>query len=502
MRSRNSSAPSVPAPGLALLGALLSLALPGIGHVLIGAWRRGILLFLSLASMLGLMIWRISLVGRREPDFPSKVSKAFELQPILLAVAVVLALIYLWIALDLVLAARQARGAGNPALWFLVLAAYFALGWQIGDIDLLKLATQARAAGPFLVNIAWPWERAVYREPMLLAADVEVRIPCFGTPPDLPEPVRGEAYLAVDPACGDLSTQEGGPGTTLTLRGIGFAPATETEIWWRDELRNEFRQRQGGDYLKVNTDEQGAFQVDVIIPYRLIPPAEAGDFSTWELEGRQLSALGPAEPSTELLSAIEKMVETIFLGMMATAFGIVLSIPASFLAARNLMSGSRITLWIYYLTRTLLNIVRSIEPLIWAVIALIVVGLGPFAGILALTLHSIAALGKLYSEAIESIDPGPLEAIQATGANWLQTVIYGVVPQVVPPFVSFTIYRWDINVRMSTIIGLVGGGGIGFLLIQWLRLGDYKAAGIAVWFITIAVALLDYVSSEIRQRYI
>src|SRR3990172_8773076 len=142
MRSRNSSAPSVPAPGLALLGALLSLALPGIGHVLIGAWRRGILLFLSLASMLGLMIWRISLVGRREPDFPSKVSKAFELQPILLAVAVVLALIYLWIALDLVLASRRARGANSPALWFLILAAFFAMGWQIGDIDLLKLATQ------------------------------------------------------------------------------------------------------------------------------------------------------------------------------------------------------------------------------------------------------------------------------------------------------------------------------------------------------------------------
>jgi hypothetical protein len=116
--------------------------------------------------MLGLMIWRISLVGRREPDVPSKVSKAFELQPILLAVAVVLALIYLWIALDLVLAARQVRGAGNPALWFLVLAAYFALGWQIGDINLVKLATQARAAGPFLVNLAWPWERAIYREPM------------------------------------------------------------------------------------------------------------------------------------------------------------------------------------------------------------------------------------------------------------------------------------------------------------------------------------------------
>ncbi|MFN2274555.1 MAG: phosphonate ABC transporter, permease protein PhnE, partial [Anaerolineales bacterium] len=180
----------------------------------------------------------------------------------------------------------------------------------------------------------------------------------------------------------------------------------------------------------------------------------------------------------------------------------ILAIPVSFLAARNLMSGTWITLAIYFLTRTILNIIRSIEPLIWAIIAVVVVGLGPFAGILALTLHSIAALGKLYSESIESIDSGPIEAIQATGANWLQTIMYAVVPQIIPPFVSFTIYRWDINVRMSTVIGLVGGGGIGFLLVQWIRLLDYRAAGIAVWFIAITVAILDYVSSEIRQRFV
>jgi phosphonate transport system permease protein len=131
-----------------------------------------------------------------------------------------------------------------------------------------------------------------------------------------------------------------------------------------------------------------------------------------------------------------------------------------------------------------------------------VVGLGPFAGILALTLHSVAALGKLYSEAVESIDPGPIEAIQATGANWLQMVMYAVVPQIIPPFVSFTIYRWDINIRMSTIIGFVGGGGIGFLLAQWIRLLDYQAAGIAVWFIAVTVAILDYVSAEIRARFV
>ena len=153
-----------------------------------------------------------------------------------------------------------------------------------------------------------------------------------------------------------------------------------------------------------------------------------------------------------------------------------LALPVSFLAARNLMSASWITLVIYYLVRAILNIIRSIEPIIWAIIAVIVVGLGPFAGILALVLHSIAALGKLYSEAIESNDPGPIEAIQATGANWVQTVIYAVIPQIVPPFVSFTIYRWDINVRMSTIIGLVGGGGIGFLLIQYIRVLDYRSA--------------------------
>jgi phosphonate transport system permease protein len=149
-----------------------------------------------------------------------------------------------------------------------------------------------------------------------------------------------------------------------------------------------------------------------------------------------------------------------------------------------------------------LNIIRSIEPLIWAIIFVIIVGLGPFAGIMALTVHSIAALGKLYSESIESIDPGPIEAIQATGANWLQVVVFAVVPQIVPPFVSFTIYRWDINIRMSTIIGFVGGGGIGFLLSQWIRLLEYRAAGIAVWFIAITVAILDFVSSEVRQRFV
>jgi phosphonate transport system permease protein len=174
----------------------------------------------------------------------------------------------------------------------------------------------------------------------------------------------------------------------------------------------------------------------------------------------------------------------------------------SFFAARRPRVHQCSNLAIYALVRLVLNIIRSIEPLIWAVIAIIWVGLGPFAGTLALTLHTIAALGKLYSEAIENIDSGPIEAIQATGANWLQVIVYAIIPQVIPPFVSFTIYRWDVNIRSSTIIGAVGGGGIGFLLIQWIRLSDYDSAGIAVWLIAIVVSVLDYVSAQIRKEFV
>jgi len=366
----------------------------------------------------------------------------------------------------------------------------------------MTLITEAQDAGPFMMRILWPWERAISRPEELLTAYVEVQTPCVEPIPANPEEVPGEAYVFVDPTCGDLSQQDGTAGTTLTFSGRNFAPNAETEIWWQDDMGNEFRQRQAGEYVILTTDENGSFQIDIIMPYRVIPSSDAREFALWQLQARQVASLGAAEPSEELLISMEKMVETIFLGMMSTFLGIILSVPISFLAARNLMSSSWVTLAIYYFIRAIMNIIRSIEPLIWAVIAIIVVGLGPFAGIVALTVHSIAALGKLYSEAIESIDPGPIEAIQATGANWLQTVMYAVVPQIIPPFVSFTIYRWDINVRMSTVIGMVGGGGIGFVLIQWIRLFDYKAAGIAVWFIALTVAVLDYVSAEIRARFV
>lgn len=155
---------------------------------------------------------------------------------------------------------------------------------------------------------------------------------------------------------------------------------------------------------------------------------------------------------------------------------------------------------LYNTARTTLNIVRSIEPLIMGLVFVIWVGIGPFAGVLALTLHSIASLGKLYSEQIENIDPGPIEALESTGANQLQTIVYAVVPQIIPPYIAFTMYRWDINVRMSTIIGFVGGGGIGLLLQQQINLLRYRDAGVAVLAIAVVVSVLDYASATIRER--
>jgi len=157
---------------------------------------------------------------------------------------------------------------------------------------------------------------------------------------------------------------------------------------------------------------------------------------------------------------------------------------------------------VYDVVRFILNTTRSIEPFVWALVFVTWFRLGPFPGMVALMVHSVAALGKLYSEQIEGIDPGPLEAVRAAGANELQTVVYAVIPQIIPPFISFTIYRWDINVRMSTIIGLVGGGGIGQLLFQYQNLGQWRSVSVAVVLIVAVVMILDQVSARIRERII
>jgi len=194
-----------------------------------------------------------------------------------------------------------------------------------------------------------------------------------------------------------------------------------------------------------------------------------------------------------------KMVETIFIAFLATTFAIPVAFVLSFAAAKNIMKRNPITLVIYVLLRVIFNLARSIEPVIWAIIFAVWVGIGPFAGMLALLIHSVASLAKLYSEQIESVEEGPIEGIQSTGATEVQTIWFGIVPQVVLPFVGYTIYRWDINIRMATIIGLVGGGGIGQMLFISIQSSKWEEVGALALIITLVVWAMDTASAYIRE---
>ena len=199
---------------------------------------------------------------------------------------------------------------------------------------------------------------------------------------------------------------------------------------------------------------------------------------------------------------LKQLLITIFQALLATTLGAIVAIPFSFLAAKNLTGRSRASVWLYYLTRAAFNVLRSIEALLYVAIFVFWVGIGSFAGTLALSITTFALIGKLFSEAIENIDSGPLEAITATGANRLQVIVYAILPQIVPPFLSYVIYQWDINIRMATIIGFAGGGGIGLQLSTYFGQLQYHKAGTVVLFIVIVVALMDLASAKLRERMV
>jgi phosphonate transport system permease protein len=223
-------------------------------------------------------------------------------------------------------------------------------------------------------------------------------------------------------------------------------------------------------------------------------------FSQSGLLGAQRIFFALASPEFSILpTVLLAMLETIFIALMATLIAIPVAFVASFLCARNLMKTGPVAMTVYNVLRFIFNFSRSMEPLIWAIIFSVWVGIGPFAGMLALMIHSVASLAKLYSEQIENIDRGPLEAVETTGANRIQTVWYAVVPQIILPYLSYTIYRWDINIRMATIIGLVGGGGVGTLLMQYQGLARWNEVGMIVIVIAAVVWAMDYVSARIRE---
>ena len=195
-----------------------------------------------------------------------------------------------------------------------------------------------------------------------------------------------------------------------------------------------------------------------------------------------------------------KLVETIAIGLMATIFSTILAVPVSFLAAHNIMSRVPGGQPVYFVVRLILNFVRAIDTVVWGLIIIVWVGLGSYAGVIALTVHSVAALAKLFSEEIEHIDPGPVEAIEATGGDFFQIIRFAVIPQIIPPFLSYTLLRWDINMRSATVIGFVAGGGIGFFVVETIRMGAYQMYAAALWAVAVVIILVDAISSYWRNR--
>ncbi len=199
-----------------------------------------------------------------------------------------------------------------------------------------------------------------------------------------------------------------------------------------------------------------------------------------------------------LPQAIIKVIQTVFIAFMATIIAVPIAFILSFLTAKNLMGDTTLGSVTYTTLRALFNLSRSVEPIIWAIVFSVWVSFGPFAGMLALLVHSVASLAKQYSEIVEGVEQGPVEGIEATGAGRLQTIWFAIVPQILLPYLSYTIYRWDTNVRSATILGIVGGGGIGTMLMEYLGQSMWHQVGTIVVVISIVVWLMDAFSAHVR----
>lgn len=188
--------------------------------------------------------------------------------------------------------------------------------------------------------------------------------------------------------------------------------------------------------------------------------------------------------------------ETIQIAIWGTLLSVILALPLSFIAASNLHSWH----WLRRVTRQFLNVVRSINELILALVFVSAVGLGPFPGVLALALHGMGMLGKFFAENIEEIDNGPLEALRSAGASQLQVIVFGVVPQAITAWIGVVLYRFEVNLRSATVLGMVGAGGLGFELVSSLKLFRYQETATCIVVITVMVIVADMVSNFLRQR--
>ena len=191
---------------------------------------------------------------------------------------------------------------------------------------------------------------------------------------------------------------------------------------------------------------------------------------------------------------LTEMLITIKIAVWGTALAVLTAIPFGILSSENIAPW-----WIVHPVRRLMDMFRAINELVFAMLFVVAVGLGPFAGVLALWIHTTGILAKLMSEAVEAIDPQPVEGIRATGAGRLQEVVFGVVPQVLPLWISYSLYRFESNVRSATVLGIVGAGGIGMVLWELIRGFAYAQTAAVVIVIVVSVSILDLLSQRLRK---
>jgi phosphonate transport system permease protein len=364
-------------------------------------------------------------------------------------------------------------------LIILAVAAYV-IGYGVTEINPTKLLTSLPKSKRILSSLIHP--DLFTRETIDTTIDIVFPVPCGSAPPA--EASAGGSFIVVKPACAN-------PGDLVTVQGTDMAPSNPVKIQWLLPTGNTL-------FTKLaTTDANGSFTAEVEVR----PVTTTTDGTPSHLQALTAVPVGRFMPSQALADVFNNIMVTIFMALLATTAGTFIAGPVSFLAARNIMGRNWVGTTVYTVVRGALNITRSYDSLVLATVFALWVGFGAFAGVMALTVITVASLGKLFSEAVESIDPGPIEAVAATGATGIEIVRFAVVPQVIPDFISYIIYHWDINVRISTILGFVGGGGIGFYLSQRINVLQYRKAGTAIWAIVIVVWAMDFLSAEIRKRY-
>jgi len=376
---------------------------------------------------------------------------------------------------------QTSRIIRNVLLIALIIAA-FGISYNVTGVNFPRLIRDLPKGGPLLREFLSP--DVFTRETETRTIEIAFPIPCGSASNESVIPSEGPRLVpSVD--CAD-------PRQKFTLEGFDMEPNSEVVIRW------DFPDERVMTAIRTQTDENGYFTSEV----EARPIAASVDNVASQLEVDTNTPVGGIKPSQALKDVVDLMFVTIFMALLSTTIATIIAAPLSFLAASNITRKGKIGTAAYHIVRSFFNLMRSYDPLVMATVFGFWLSFGAFPGFLSLTVVTIASLGKLFSEAIEGIDAGPLEALQATGSNQLQTVAYGVVPQIVPDFVSFIIYHWDINVRISTIIGFVGGGGIGFYLSEQINGFHYDRAGTAIWAIVIVVWVMDFLSAEVRKKLI